>query len=282
MSIPKSSLSYDLIYEGDKVVGADIRPTSTGGLVTVLGTTLSCSIRTGEAVSSFTVHRSDIVTGPKDVDILAVLVQSSHGPITEGFIFVDWSDEEKPFGSERGLLLPRSRGMVQIIQGRIDLTVGDELFTTNMVKAQEGRWDVIYYLPDGDLLCAYLVEQVDVEQLRDNAGDIEEQIKATELNDRFIAENNELVERNKDLDSRREKLARELNQYLIAANFWHSRFSRVAREIRKHEGFFFRSLNRVLDKAYEGEYDEFDQGDRRNVLSCVPTMSEHSQPLSLP
>ncbi len=212
-----------------------------------------------------------MATGPEDLDLLALFVSVGNDAGYEirmysDFVLVDWTNEDKPFDLERGLMLPWLR-MAQLVDKRIDVTVGEELFTTNMVKAQGDHWKVIHYLPDGDLLCRYLVKQVEVEQLRDNAGDIEEQIKATKLVEFYRDANKGLLDQNERFFAELEEKRVLLGRYQSAAQTWYSRFVKISEGIR--DGLWSRKLNKMVSEAWEGKHDEAYDASANQILDCL-------------
>jgi hypothetical protein len=205
----------------------------------------------------------------------------------------------------------------QIVGDRIDVTVGNELFTTRVVDGQEAHWDIIYYLSDGgDLLCAYLADHVGVEQLLHRAGEIERKAEIVQklmaLNTKLLEEKadmlirhgetlrtlyagtdesiNKLTAENAELTARLERVMgnfwkerAECAAWQESAKIWYTRYQTLRRDVLGR-GFWAWALGRLTRNIDTGEFDP--KGDKypedKDVLSCLPREKEEESEFVAP
>ncbi len=200
MSTLSEYLRVNLIYEDGKVAGANVsfKGAPLQHKMVVMGSTMVTSVSIeGEEVRSFSVLKPSDIRSMVDIDLLAVKVVFNQDLSFSDFIVVDWREEE-PFNLSRGLWMPWFR-LGQIVGDRIDVIVGDELFTTHAVEAhKQYPWDNIYEVPV-DTLLGYIADQCGVQQMYYAAMAKIEKADAIERTNNLIAVNTELLAENAEL-----------------------------------------------------------------------------------
>jgi hypothetical protein len=136
-------------HVGVKVSGSKqsalIERTSNGRLV-VLGATMPVSTPFGEAVDSFAIRRTD------EKGLIAL---QKFGPEPyQAFISVDWS-KAKPIELET-LWIPQDDRLGQIVNNHIVVLTPSIVYSTKKWASSSYK-QLLCYVPDGELLCRFLI-----------------------------------------------------------------------------------------------------------------------------
>jgi hypothetical protein len=252
----KEGFAADVIRDGDNVVGVRISAKhSRYHGVYVLGASAPCSIRTPDPVSSFQVTR-----GQYETDLVAIvhIDRGTNNVLLSGhFLTIHWSAEH-PVNLElkQGKLDCLGNRLGQVTRDRLDAVVGDEVYTTASTLDLTRAWKVVNVIPDGGLLCRYLVGQVSAEDLKTAVEKRHEQEDAVlalaELQPKFDKVS-------KDLEEQSERAARSEKQeeffyYLLLA--WCNRYQFLLEALE--QSFLYRFMphvRRVVGELEGGERD---------------------------